>query len=598
MKHRLRISCCLIALSLVACADHDGEKRAHDASVAHDAGGFDAGKEPDAGSSAELAEVLTSKNDNARTGANLYEYELTPESVKKLKLLATWPVDGELYAQPLVVGDVATNQGMKTLVLAATMNDSLYAFDLNAGDGAKPLWQAGKKRELGTPGQSTRNVSGPNGILSTPVIDKARGLVYLVARDCPSSPKVTVGNCANQQAAPECRARLFAVELATGKVKTDLTIAGSVPTKSGTPLVFSAAGQWNRPALLLEGDQLYVAFGSGPVGNMHEEDFFYHGYLFRYDVSALSAPPAVFATTPNTRGGSVWQGGAGPASDGKRVYFTAANRTLDCKTHPPQEFPKQPDDAEDSMLSLPLAFATDTAWSERVHFSDTRPYTAGGYSGTIFQWTNSGDVGFGSSGPSLIPDSEDLVVSTKGGIVYLLERATLKTRQTPLSPFTALPLHDDHTLYIHSWSGIPVVYGSLVIYRGNDAHGQPGASASIYGWGQDDFLRALRYDYATHKLVLERTAKVPSMPNGAFLSLSAHGGEAQTAVLWATSRTVTGDAGQGHLWAFDARTLDVLFQADTPSFSKFTPPTIARGRVFVPSARSQGDKAVMVYGLH
>src|SRR4051812_42693137 len=65
-------------------------------------------------------EVLTSKNDNARTGANLEEDVLDPTAVKRLALVARLQVDGELYAQPLVVGDVETPAGKKTLAIVAT----------------------------------------------------------------------------------------------------------------------------------------------------------------------------------------------------------------------------------------------------------------------------------------------------------------------------------------------------------------------------------------------------------------------------------------------------------------------------------------------
>jgi hypothetical protein len=589
-----------LALLLVLAAGCDdggsGARAPRDGSVSPGVDGSSPGG--DGGPAEELdPDVLTGKNDNARSGANLAETELTPANVENLELRATWTVDGELYAQPLVVGGVNTSQGEKTLVLAATMHDSLYAFDLEAGDGAAPLWHAGKDGELGVPGNYTRNVNGPHGILSTPAVDRARGLVYLVARDCDASQTVSVGACANRMDVPVCRMRLFAIELATGAVKAQTVIEGSVPREAGESLAFDPAVQWNRPGLLLEGDALFIAFGSGPNGNQHEEDFIYHGYLFRYDVRDLSAAPEVFATTPNTRGGSVWQAGSGPASDGTHVYFTSANRTLDCTVHPPAEFPSAPDDVEDSVVRLPLAFRTDSAMNEVAHYADTREYTAAGHTGTVFQFTNSGDNGFGSSGPSLIPGASDLVVSSKGGIVYLLDRQTMQPRHTPLSPFTALPLREDHTLYIHSWSGIPVVYGALAIYRPDGADGQPGARALVYGWAQDDLLRVMHYDYAARTLELAATAQVPAMPRGGYLSISAHGGDLDSAIVWATSPTVTGAAGQGHVWAFSAATLATLWQADTPSFSKFTPPTVSRGRLIVPSARAQGDKVLLVYGL-
>lgn len=197
----------------------------------------------------------------------------------------------------------------------------------------------------------------------------------------------------------------------------------------------------------------------------------------------------------------------------------------------------------------------------------------------------------------MLPDSNDLVVGSKGGIVYLLNRDTMTATQPPISPFTALPLQDDHTLYIHSWWGIPVIFGSFVFFRPDVPANQAGPSGYLYAWASDDYLRSFRYDYAAHTLVLDKTAEVPAMPHGAYLSLSAHDHEDGSAVVWATSRSVTGSPKQGHVWAFDAKTLTRLWDADTPAYSKFTPPTVARGRLIVPSSITGGEHLVLVYGV-
>jgi len=68
--------------------------------------------------------VLTSKNDNGRTGANLDETVLDRTNVASLRLHRTWKVDGELYAQPLVAADVATAVGKKSLVIVPSAESS------------------------------------------------------------------------------------------------------------------------------------------------------------------------------------------------------------------------------------------------------------------------------------------------------------------------------------------------------------------------------------------------------------------------------------------------------------------------------------------
>ncbi len=541
----------------------------------------------------DRGEVLTSRNDNARTGANLEEDVIDVAAARRLRLVAEHDVDGELYAQPLVAADVRTELGERTLVIAATMNDSVYAFDLSAASGEPPVWHVGGAGELGAPGESQRNVDGPHGILSTPVIDRSAGRIYVVSRDCRSSAPVNVGTCDRQVPGGDCAARLSALDLATGEVLATTEIAGSIAGVAFDPVV-----QWNRPALLLDGDAIFVAFGSGPVGDLHEEEYVYHGWVFRYDVTDLERPPAVFATTPRGSGGSVWQSGAGPASDGQHVYFVSANPIVGCSATV-ADFPLSPVNAEDSVIKLPVDHAgNDDDGALPVGtatFSDTRAYTADGHEGTVFQFTSAGDNGFGSSGPTLIPDSPDMVVGTKNGQIYLLDRETLTALHDPILPFTELPLQTDHTLYIHSWSGIPVVFGSLVTFRPADADGAPAPYSYVYGWAHQDKLRAMRYEHEARTLALETTADIAPINRGGFLALSAEGGRPGSAVLWATSRAPGEDAEGGHIWAFDALTLELLWDDATPAFSKFTPPTVARGRVIVASAEADGPKKLLVY---
>jgi outer membrane protein assembly factor BamB len=186
-------------------------------------------------------------------------------------------------------------------------------------------------------------------------------------------------------------------------------------------------------------------------------------------------------------------------------------------------------------------------------------------------------------------------VGTKAGLVYLLDRANLRPVQEPLSPFTDQPLQPGHSLYLHSWWGIPMTTQSFVFYR--PGGGQAGYA---YAWPYNDRLRQLRYDYAQGKLQLTATADVPDVLGGGNLVLSADGSAAGSGILWAASRAGTGtEDSAGKLWAFDALSLKLLWQTQTPAFSKFNPPTVVRGRVFLPST-SPGTAAtqqILVYGL-
>ncbi|MEY4581155.1 MAG: hypothetical protein RL701_5858 [Pseudomonadota bacterium] len=549
----------------------------------------DAGPAADSGDTTEAQEILTQRYDNARTGANLHERLLTPNNVKQLSQLGSWFVDGEIYGQVLVAADVDSAGTKKSIAIVATMNDSVFAFDADAPPEQAFLWQTGADHALGTPGFCARNVAGPNGILATPVIDKTRGDVFVVARDCdPSFPDT----------APRCQHRLVQLDLHTGEVLASVAVQGDalVPAADGgndQRVVFAPSAHWNRPGLALAGDELIVAFGSGPAGDQHEEDFVYHGWVFRYDVRDLKRAPQVYCTTPSGRGGSVWQAGAAPALDESGIYFTGANGIqADSSIHPPSEWPRAPVGQEDSVIRLTRApdFAVQQYW-------DARAYTS---AGNVFQHMESGDNGFGSSGPTLIPDTRLLLVGSKAGLVYLLDRDSMAELQAPLNPFTDQPLQPGHTQYLHSWWGIPMLTQAFVFWR-PETKTDARRFGYAYAWASNDRLRQLRFDYEQRTLTLTRSADVPALAGGGNLVLSAAGSDAASGVLWAATRSGSGQAKpQGTLWAFDPLTLAVLWQAPTPAWAKFNPPTVVRGRVFLPSTAPETGTAqqVLVYGLN
>lgn len=74
------------------------------------------------------------------------------------------------------------------------------------------------------------------------------------------------------------------------------------------------------------------------------------------------------------------------------------------------------------------------------------------------------------------------------------------------------------------------------------------------------------------------------MPGG-MLSLSANGNLAHSAVLWTTLPLQTHelDDRQDRVFAFDGETLRLLWYTSIPKLAKFVPPTVADGKVFIPT---------------
>jgi outer membrane protein assembly factor BamB len=133
------------------------------------------------------ADVLTNRNNNARTGASLSETVLTPALLKSGRFgkLFTRDVDGQVYAQPLYAENLLIGGGNHNTVFVATAQNSVYAFDADDDHAQSgPLW---KSAQLGLPVPRS-DVVGDTlidpaiGIISTPVIDRASATIFVVAK--------------------------------------------------------------------------------------------------------------------------------------------------------------------------------------------------------------------------------------------------------------------------------------------------------------------------------------------------------------------------------------------------------------------------------
>src|SRR5579871_1399123 len=85
--------------------------------------------------------VLTYHNDDARDGAFTEETTLTPSVVNSTQFgkLRSYPVDGQIYAQPLFVPQLSIGGANHNVVFVATENDTVFAFDAD-GTPSTALW--------------------------------------------------------------------------------------------------------------------------------------------------------------------------------------------------------------------------------------------------------------------------------------------------------------------------------------------------------------------------------------------------------------------------------------------------------------------------
>jgi hypothetical protein len=255
--------------------------------------------------------VLTWHYDNMRTGVNPQETILTPSNVAWAHFgkLFTQPVDGHIVGQPLYLPNVSIpSLGVHNVVYAGTMHGSVYAFDAddNTGNDAYPLWKA----VVLAPGatsvpiktQGGGGITGYTeiGVNSTPVIDPATGILYVLAKDY-------LNNVATF--------RLWGLDVTSGaSVFTPVPISATF--KSGATIyTFDNLTQCNRPALLLNNGVLYIAFGSnGGNGAANEQ-----GWVMAYSAVTPSSPTpqllGAFDDEPGKCCGAIWGKGGGPSAD-------------------------------------------------------------------------------------------------------------------------------------------------------------------------------------------------------------------------------------------------------------------------------------------
>ena len=515
-------------------------------------------------------DVLTSRYDNARSGHQGAEAVLTPASIgySRFGKVATFAVDGDVYAQPLYVSQYQMIDGSKHNVLfVATQHDWLYAFDANGNNPATGyLWRVSLlgagETWLASGDVGTDDIFPSIGITGTPVIDRSGGILYVVAK----SKSVT------SQSLSGITQRLHAVSLADGSEKLNgpTVIAAAVPGigEGGTVIHFNPLTQNQRPGLTLalspgsaSKNTVYIAWAS------HGDGGTYHGWVIGYNAADISQQSGAWANTPDGGQGGIWMSANGLAADSNGTLFVASgNGSFDAN--------RGGRDFGSSLVKL----------------------TSAGSGITVQDWfaphdtfsLNATDSDFGVSGPVLLPDQPGanphlLVTSDKSGVLYLVNRDN--------------PGHfnGSYNADLQEWRDGGYSIHSNYAWFNNQLYLAPdGGPVESYAFNVSTQL------FGTTPQTKSGVLFGNNQTDGSGSNLVVSSNGTQNGVVWALDYH-SYRFGPAILHAFDAANLGTeLYNSSQAALNrdlgpiavKFASPTVANGQVYV-----GGRNAVVAYGL-
>jgi outer membrane protein assembly factor BamB len=480
-------------------------------------------------------DVLTYHNDNLRSGWNNAETSLTPAKVGggSLKPLFTKDIQGLIYGQPLIATAEQTSSGSEDLVYVATDRDAVNAFDAHTG---KLVWT----RSLIPSGETIVTTAFTGcinmlhaGISGTPVIDRTRDALYVVAE--------TLTAAGSQQ---HIRFRLYSLALGTGALKgAPRLVSAEVHGKHG-PITFLGDYQQQRSALVLANNRVYVGFGSTCDFNGDK----YHGWLFSYDPDSLK-PLSVFMDTPSSDDngnymGGIWMSGNGSAVDAHgNLMMVIGNGTFDGSTS-----------FGDSAIKL----APDLS---RVTDFFT-PYT--------YKSDNNSDADFGSGGMLLFPDVAGMPSLAfgqgKDGILTMMDQQQLG-RFNPGGP--------DHVL---GELTLGSTWSSPAYFRGPNAEFIFTTGGPLYA------IQVTRKPAKMHVVAHSNEQFQMNNGNGETPAISSNGSDPSSAIVWIVEWDTNN---QLHLLAYAETDLShTIFDAPLGPWrfrqtNSIQVPTIANGTVYV-----------------
>jgi hypothetical protein len=502
---------------------------------------------------AQMTDVLTYHNDNARTGQALNEQILSPANVTNNHFGLLWvlPTVGLVDAQPLYAAGVSIpGQGLRNVLFVATEHDVVYAFD---ADSTNLFWQASMLGSNETPSddRNCTQITPEIGVTATPVIDRQlgpNGTIFVVAM--------------SKDGSGDYYQRLHALDLATGADRLPaVTVAaiypGSGADSGGGNVIFDPSQYKERTGLLLLNGVIYTAWAS------HCDIDPYTGWIMGYNEQTL-AETDVLNVTPNGSEGAIWMAGDGLGADASNnIYFLDANGTFDTVL----DSDGCPTNGDYGNAFIKLTTASNTL-AVADYFN---MYNTGSESDN--------DVDLGSGGELILPDMLDAqgnarqlaVGAGKDQIIYLVDR----TNMGKFNPTT-------NAIYQQVNGALAGgVFSSPAYFNGTLFYGAVG-----------DHLKAFPFQNALLEPISSQSSSTFAYP-GVTPGISANG--TSDGIVWATENT-----SPVVLHAYNAANLGIELYNSNQAGSrdhfgtgnKFITPTLASARVYVGASGNVG-----VFGL-
>lgn len=459
-----------------------------------------------------------------------------------------------------------------------------------AEESTKALWRL----SLGSPHRGDIcDETDPNvvGITSTPVIDVSASTMYVVARQqAPGTDDL-----------PSAHDFLHAIDITTGtdlrnvQVNAALQLPDSNNQNHPATVAFNDTCERQRAGLLLQNGVVYRAYGTYNCDSNCPNDP-YRGWIIGFRAADFASAGQFTNSEATGEGGmGVWQSGKGLAGTSDGSIFDQTGNDLP---------------GNSSLAPLGDSFVKLSGNGTSITLvSSFQPADALSY--------KHGDTDLASGGPMLLPNGM-LIGGGKDGQYFVLSQSNLATSPaffqayfntfhygpasypynspgfftTPCPAASSYSVADiglmcyiDPSDYQNGESFGPNIHQGPVMWQDSASH------AFIYKMPEKDYLKAFDYDIGSTTVnpapahVATVRPGADGMPGG-FSSVSANG--RLDGIVWTVAQqanSMYGPPTPAILYAHRASDLDLLWSNadDQVPLAKFTAPTIADGRVVLPS---------------